>query len=140
MTTDAELIAEIKSWKGTRWIHGQCVKGVGVDCVRFVCAIGRYAGWVPKNYSVPVYEIDWALHNEVSMLESEIRKFADRIGSPFRPGDILLFIYGKCASHAGIYIGDNKMVHSYRGQGVVESSLSHYVKSFHSAWRPRKHK
>lgn len=136
MMTDAELIAEIKSWKGTRWIHGQCVKGVGVDCVRFICAIGRFAGWVPPNYSVPVYEIDWALHNEVSMLEQEIRKFCHRSSQPFKPGDILLYLYGKCASHAGIYIGDNKMVHSYRGQGVVESSLNHYEKSFHSAWRP----
>lgn len=137
MKTDSELITEIRSWKGTRWVHGQSLKGVGVDCVRFVCAIGRFAGWVPANYVVPVYEVDWALHNEVSILEAEISKFAAKIGKPFRIGDIFLFLYGKCASHAGICIGGESMVHSYRGQGVVESDLRHYWKDFHSAWRPR---
>lgn len=144
MMTDVELIAEIRSWKGTRWIHGQCVKGVGTDCVRFVCAIGKYAGWVAPDYKVPVYNQDWSLHNTATMLEDEVVKFCnliyrknDRNRPEFKVGDIFLFIYAKSASHAGIYIGENTIVHSYRGQGVVESSLRHYWKDFHSAWRPR---
>ena len=131
-----ELLAEIQSWKGTRWIHGQCLKGVGTDCVRFVCAIGKFAGWVEPDYKVPVYDIDWALHNKVSMLENEIQKFAVQVQQPYQIGDIFLFVYGQCTSHAGIYIGNNEMVHSYRGQGVIQSELRHYQKHFHSAWRP----
>jgi NlpC/P60 family putative phage cell wall peptidase len=133
---DTELIAEIKSWKGTKWIHGQCLKGVGTDCVRFVCAIGKFAGWVQSDYKVPLYDVDWALHNKVSMLVSEIQQFAVEIQKPYQVGDIFLFTYGQCASHAGIYIGNNEMVHSYRGMGVIQSELRHYWQHFHSAWRP----
>lgn len=130
------MTAEVESWIGTPWIHGQCLKGVGVDCVRFVSAIGRASGWVPADYHVPVYNQDWALHNTYSMLEAEIQKFLIRTTSnDFRVGDILLFVYGKCASHAGIYIGDDMMVHSYIRKGVIKSSLKHYRKFFHSAWR-----
>lgn len=134
---DTTLIAEIESWIGTRWIHGQCLKGIGVDCVRFVCAIGKFAGWVDKKYTVPVYNKDWALHNTATMLEDEVCKFCDKTIGPYQVGDIMLFIYARSASHAGIYIGGNKMVHSYQGGGVVKSDLKHYMKYLHSVWRPR---
>lgn len=136
MVDDQALKAEILSWQGTRWIHGQCLKGVGTDCVRFICAIGKFAGWIPEGYKVPVYHQDWALHNKVSMLETEIQKFAIKVQPPYQIGDIFLFVYGMCASHAGLHIGENEMVHSYRGKGVVRSPLTHYWRNFHSAWRP----
>ena len=134
---EKELLAEIESWQGTKWIHGQSLKGVGTDCVRFVCSIGKFAGWVEPDYKVPVYNQDWALHNNVSMLEIEIKKFAVVVDPPYQVGDIFLFVYGRCTSHAGIYVGDDKMVHSYMGQGVIKSPTRRYLSHFHSAWRPR---
>ena len=130
-----EIINEARSWIGTKWIHGQALKGVGTDCVHFLIAIAKTFNWIPQNYKPPVYNQDWALHNEESILLKELEKFCYKIESPFQVGDVLTFIFGKCVSHAGIYIGDNKMVHAYIRRGVVESSIEHYKKYFHSAWR-----
>jgi cell wall-associated NlpC family hydrolase len=68
-------------------------------------------------------------------LLEEVSKFGYEVKAPFQIGDILLFVYGKCVSHAGIYIGDDKMIHAYRRNGVVESSIKYYETKFHSAWR-----
>jgi NlpC/P60 family putative phage cell wall peptidase len=125
----------MESWLGTPWVHGQALKGVGTDCVRFIISVAKAADWIPQDYKPPVYNQDWALHNEVSILELEIQKFAYKVSPPFAVGDILLFVYGKCASHAGIYVGEGEMIHAYNRRGVVRSSLRHYTEKFHSAWR-----
>ena len=129
------LLQEIESWIGTPWIHGQSLKGVGTDCVRFICSIGKFAGWVAPDYIVPVYNQDWALHNTVSILETEIQKFARAVSRPYQIGDVFLFVYGKCASHAGFYIGKGNMIHAYQRRGVIKSPVRHYMNKFHSVWR-----
>ncbi len=53
-------------------------------------------------------------------------------------GDLVFFsLNGKHASHVGIYIGDNKFVHSSESRGVVISSMKeeYYRKSFVGARR-----
>ena len=35
------------------------------------------------------------------------------------PGDIVLYKFGRCFSHAGIVIAWPQIIHSYRGLGVV---------------------
>lgn len=46
------------------------------------------------------------------------------------PGDIVLGGYPNCAygrfSHAGLYIGDGKVIESYIDQGITVQSLDHY--------------
>lgn len=39
-----ELLAEAKSWVGTPYLHQACVKGVGVDCVNLIIAVGAATG------------------------------------------------------------------------------------------------
>jgi len=135
---DDRIVKEIESWIGTPWIHGQALKGVGTDCVRFIISVAKESEWIPKDYIPPMYNQDWALHNEISILEQEIQKFAFRVEPPFEVGDILLFVYGKCASHAGIYVGNDEMVHAYREAGVIKTPINHYIRKFHSAWRTKK--
>ena len=133
--TDKQIIDVLNSWKGTKWIHGQSLKGVGTDCIQFVISAAKELEWLPSDYQSIKYNKDWALHNEISVLEQEIAKFAIKVSSPFQVGDVLLFIYGKCASHAGFYIGNNMMIHAYQRGGIVRSSVRHYMNRFHSAWR-----
>lgn len=41
-----------------------------------------------------------------------------------RPGDLVFFRFGGKDSHAGIYLGDHRFVHSSSSTGVTESSLA----------------
>jgi hypothetical protein len=55
-----------------------------------------------------------------------------------RPGDLVFFnTFGKRISHAGIYLGDGKFVHSSSKRGVRISSMSdrYYVKRYITARR-----
>ena len=139
MITDEEIITEAESWLGTKWIHGQQLKGVGSDCVGFIISMAKQFDWVPKDYKSPVYNRDWALHNENSILLNEAKKFGPEVHPPFKVGDFLIFTYGRCASHIGIYIGNDQMIHADSGnQEIIKSYISHYKNRFHSAWRFRK--
>lgn len=141
----AAFIGEARDWLGTRWMHGVGVKAVGTDCVQYIVALGRRFGWVPQDYQPPVYARDWALHNHRSILLEELARFADRVNSQERaPGDILTFVHGKCASHAGIYLGAGRFIHAHVRHGVCEARLAdgsgrdgRWEERIHSVWRVR---
>lgn len=138
MITDEQIIAEARSWKGTKWMHGQCVKGVATDCIQYIVELGKRFGWVPEDYISPKYRVDWALHNNESIMKREIAKFCDPIANRrlAEVGDILLFKTGRCAAHAGIYIGPDRMVEASIRSGVQEASVKN-AKGFHSIWRAK---
>jgi len=134
--TDQQIIDVLNSWKGTKWIHGQSLKGVGTDCIQFVISAAKELEWLPSDYQSIKYNRDWALHNERSILLEEINKVCDEISlNEIQIGDLLIFKFGKCAGHSGFYIGNNKIIHSKIKAGVVEDVFD--VKNFHSAWRIR---
>ncbi len=133
MITDEQIIKETLSWKGTKWMHGQCVKGYRTDCIQFIIHIGQKFGWVPEEYKPPSYRID-----DASMLLREIAKFCDRVDNLrlAEVGDILVFKTTACASHAAIYIGPDRMVEAKVRGGVQEANIKQ-AQGFHSVWRAR---
>jgi len=136
--TDEQIIAEAKSWKGTKWMNCVAVKGYRVDCAYFIISLGKTFGWIPQEYIPPKYSQDYAMHNEESLLLKEVAKFCDPVDySDIKVGDILLFNYGKCASHTGIYIGDGMMTHCEIRNGVEEKPVERYKDKFNSVWRPK---
>lgn len=139
---ESEMIAEIRSWEGTKWVHGQAIKGRGTDCVQFLTKLGKTFGWVPEDYEMPVYNKDWALHNSQSVLKAELAKFCDPTSYPWKIGDILVFVFGLTASHAAIYIGDRLVVHAHIKKGVMCCKVEDLKDEkgryqFDSVWRPR---
>jgi NlpC/P60 family putative phage cell wall peptidase len=141
----AAMIAEAKSWTGTPWVHGVALKGVGTDCVQFIIALGRRSGWIPEGYRPPVYSRDWSLHNEHSLLLEELARFARPVErEKSAPGDVLAFRQGRCAGHAGLYLGEGRFIHAVVGQGIRESRLvdgsghgGSWLERLDSVWRPR---
>lgn len=134
---DVEIIKEARSWVKTPWIHGQCVKGYGTDCIQYIIAIGKKFGWVPNEYQPPRYRIDYAIHNDKSIMLVELGKFCERVDNLrlAEVGDVLVFKHGqRCAAHAGIYIGPDRMVEASIKGGVREASIKN-SKGFHSLWR-----
>lgn len=146
---DELVISEALSWEGTRYVHAQCVKGSGVDCVNIVIAVGKKFGWIPIDYKPPFYEKDWAIHNNRSVLKEEIAKFCDEVTISHEPsamilelltGDTVLMVSGQTASHAAIYLKDGLIIHaSLKRKKVVVSRLIDEIKDspIDSVWRHR---
>ena len=55
----------------------------------------------------------------LSYVKSKCRK----VRKP-RPGDFLLYQYGRCVSHGAVYIGDGRVVHAVVRQGVIMSDTN----------------
>ncbi|MGN7039478.1 NlpC/P60 family protein, partial [Neisseria sp. P0003.S003] len=36
-----------------------------------------------------------------------------------KPGDVVVWKFGRTFSHGAVYVGDNKIIHIYIGRGVV---------------------
>lgn len=138
MTKELEekLIQECHEWKGTKWAHCVALKGYKADCIQFIIVVFQNIGLIDKNFKTQKYQQDWALHNSHSVLMDEMTKHCLRVKlTDIRIGDVITFDYGKCTSHAALYIGAGKIVHSKIRQGVVESYLVDYDSIINSVWR-----
>jgi len=121
-TEDKELIIAIDEWFGTRYKWGGCSK-YGVDCSCFVKSIYRDVYGIRLNRtSRTMYYKDMTPISREELQE----------------GDILCFkIRSRRISHVGIYLKDNKFVHSSRSKGVMINGLDepYYKKRLFSCGR-----
>ena len=141
---DKEILAEILTWKGTRWRHMQAVKGEGVDCVQFPVMVAKNLGWVSDDYKTIKYSRDWATHNDFSVLTRELETLLEAVPlsgdvisctDDLRFGDVLALKMERCVGHLGMYIGNKQIVHVHIRRGVIIEPISLYAKQLHSAWR-----
>jgi len=130
--TDREIISNAREWVGTKWMHGACIKGYRVDCIQFIVAIAKQNGWLPLDYKTKPYNQDYALHNSASLIKKEIGEYCYKVDTP-QIGDVLLFTFGKCASHAGVYVGRDKIIHAHIKYGVIEDNVDY--SKLDSTWR-----
>lgn len=146
MITEKELIIkEINSWLGTPWKHGIALKGFGTDCIQFIVAVAKTLEWLPKDFETIKYKRDWALHNAHSILEEELGQYSSKVDisnidwnyldNTLQTGDTLAFVFGKCASHVGIYMEDGVMMHCYVQDKVRMDWVFKYRNRLSSVWR-----
>lgn len=114
------LYAEVSSWLGTRYRHGGTSRK-GVDCSGFTYLV------YSKMYGMKLPRSTDGLSK---MKMKNISK------NKLQAGDLVLFATTKNKkkiSHVGIYLKDNKFIHSSTSKGVIVSSLDEpYYKK---AWR-----
>ena len=87
------LRSVLLAWEGTPYSAGQACKGVGVDCVRFVCEVLRELGGLDK---IPLVDIpsDASMHSREGSIAA-MKKIMlaylpmERVGST-QPGDIVV--------------------------------------------------
>jgi cell wall-associated NlpC family hydrolase len=124
LTALARLRAELARWRGTPFRHAAAVRGGGVDCIHFVTETLIEIEALPASIrrAVPDYPRDWHVHQERELLLENIptRWFAPVCLDEIRSGDLLIFRFGKCASHAAL-IFDGNLWHSIVRLGVVTS-------------------
>jgi cell wall-associated NlpC family hydrolase len=98
----AAVVAEARSWLGTRYHHAADVKGRqgGVDCamllVRVYCDLGLVERFDPRPYTR-----DWFLHRNEERYLGFLLARSREVRTPLE-GDIVLFKVGRCFAHAGI--------------------------------------
>lgn len=121
MTNARELVCSIAlTWLGTPYHHHARIKGVGVDCVHLICAVTEAAGVAPP-IDPGWYERTWHLSRNEELYMHELDRWAQRTDEP-RPGDIVLFKYGRTYSHAGIMLPGGEVVHALN-RGVHRGSV-----------------
>lgn len=111
-------------WLGTPYrFAGNCEKGI--DC----------SGFVTRIYN-SVYNKNLGARNS-----AEIYNRMEKIDKDdLKEGDLVFFrIYRRRVSHIGLYLGNNKFIHSSTSKGVVVNDLNdnYYKRSFAGAGRIR---
>jgi NlpC/P60 family putative phage cell wall peptidase len=110
------VIAEAARWIGTPYHHQGRVLGAGVDCVTLLCEVYEAAGIIPHVDPTP-YPQDWHLHRDSERYLGGLMQYSREVDSP-RPGDVIVWKFGRCFSHAAILCDNDQIIHSYLGQGV----------------------
>jgi NlpC/P60 family putative phage cell wall peptidase len=123
--TRATIVAEARSWIGTRYLHQASLKGVGCDCLGLVRGVWRHCiGDEPE--APPPYAPDWAEATGAEALaDAALRHLLPIACSDFAAGDVLLFRWrdGCVAKHAAIATAGDRMVHAHDGAAVCEVAL-----------------
>lgn len=112
----ARVIAEAMRWLGTEYHHQGRILGVGVDCATLLCEVYEAAGVIPHVDPTP-YPADWHLHRDGERYLGWLERYATLTEYP-QPGDVAVWRFGRCFSHAAILCDNDTIVHSYIGQGV----------------------
>lgn len=112
-------VVEALTWLGTPYHHQGRVKGVGTDCGMLLCEVYHECGLIPFVDPRP-YPADWHLHQMEQKYLQWIKTYCDEVTDP-QPGDIVLYHFGKCVSHAGIVVEWPTIIHAYLNQGVILS-------------------
>jgi NlpC/P60 family putative phage cell wall peptidase len=110
----ATIVAEARTWLGTPYHHAAKIKGVGVDCLTLLIGVYENVGLIPPT-TVEHYPIDWNLHRDAERYREGVQRFAHRIPGPPRPGDVVLWQFGRCFSHGAIVIEWPVVIHAHMG-------------------------
>lgn len=116
------VIGEAKSWVGTPYRQQGAQKGVAVDCSMLLVRCFVDAG-ILEEFDPRPYPPDWYLHKS----EERYLHWMDTVGvetdNP-KPGDIILFKFGRCFSHSGIISRPGYIIHAFAKLRVcVETEL-----------------
>jgi NlpC/P60 family putative phage cell wall peptidase len=123
LETRAAIVAEAKSWIGTPYHEFARVKGAGVDCAQLPIAVYHACGIIPNLN--PAYSQQWMLHRDEELYLGEIRRFAREIPlESAKPGDLIVWKFGRVYSHSAIVIELPRVIHAViRGRAVIEANI-----------------
>ena len=118
-----KVLEEAKSWVGTPHVHHTLVKGLGADCGLFIIGVYSNIGLI-KEDKPEFYPEDWAFHKPVGdMFETIVKRYCVEIKEEeLRPGDLILYQFGKCLSHGSLLVDNEYVIHSEKPIGVTMSN------------------
>jgi cell wall-associated NlpC family hydrolase len=122
--TRAAIVAEALEWEGTPYMPHAKIKGVGVDCAMLPAAIYAEIGLIPEL--APEYPTDWMMHRDEERFLGFVTPYAREIEeSEARPGDLVIWRFGRTFSHSAIIIDAPVVLHAVvRGAAVVRADMN----------------
>ncbi len=116
----AAIVAEAMSWIGTPYVECGDIKGPqgAVDCGMLLVRVFVDLGFAPPFDPRP-YKPDWHLHRTAALYVAWLEKYSHKTNIG-RLGDIAMYKYGRHASHGGIIVSDDLIVHAHKTARQVE--------------------
>jgi cell wall-associated NlpC family hydrolase len=130
----AAVVAEARRWIGTPFHNCADIRGVGVDCGMLIVRVFVDTGLCPPFDPRP-YPPDWHLHRGQERYLGFVFDHCAEVDAP-KPGDVVVFRYGRCYSHGGIVTSGSPLtfVHAFwPARTVLEEDLSRNVQLSHPA-------
>lgn len=116
---------EACGWLRTPYHPNARIKGVGVDCAQFPAAVYEAAGLIP--HVEPKYDRGWHLHRDQELYAEFVMQFAREIPTDSaRPGDLMLWRFGRAFSHGGILLPEGQVAHACIGIGVTIDAVDQH--------------
>jgi NlpC/P60 family putative phage cell wall peptidase len=115
------VIAEARTWLGTPFHNGAKIKGAGVDCAMLIEAVFVAVGIIEETYPGR-YSSQWHLHRDEERYLAWANHLAVEVDRP-QPGDVAIWKFGRCYSHAGLIIDSERVLHAYADNHAVEIDL-----------------
>lgn len=120
-TMRQRIVAEARSWHLTPYHHMARIKGVGVDCLQILIGVYAAVGLVPDDIDPGYYPNDWMLHRSEERYLEGVSRYAHELpdGSEAKPGDFVVYLFGRCYSHSAIVLEPGLYVHALVNQRVL---------------------
>ncbi len=123
METERKKITDIaRTWLKTPYHSNAMIKGIGCDCLTILAGVFDEAGLVIKP-PIPKYSPQFMLNRSDELYMSGLLEYTKEVSDPL-PGDIAMWKFGRCFSHAGIVIRWPIIIHAYVGRTVQEEDVS----------------
>lgn len=124
MTDGQKIATAALKWLGTPHVNMAKVRGRGVDCGMLLIAATEDAGLIDKDsVAIKPYSNMWHLSHAEEWFKRYVTRYCDEVQTQ-EVGDFLLYQYGRCVSHGGIYIGNGIICHAVVNQGVILSNIN----------------
>jgi NlpC/P60 family putative phage cell wall peptidase len=120
-----QVVAEARKWIGTPYHCQADIRGAGVDCIMLIVRAFVDAG-ICAPFDPRPYSDEWFLHRSDEHYVDGVLERCTEVQSA-RPGDIMIFRWGRCYSHGGIVTVANPLtiVHAYApARRVVEEAVA----------------
>lgn len=135
MTVRDQVLQEAGSWLSTPYHHQGRIKGAGVDCAMLLVEVYHACGLIP-NIDPRPYPPDWHFHRDEERYLGWVNQYAWPVDVP-QPGDIAVFQFGRCVSHAAIVVDWPNIIHAYVQEGCVladatQGHMAGRVRGFYS--------
>jgi len=130
------LVKEARRWNATRFHHRAAKLGHGVDCAHLLLEAHVGAG-LAERIKIDFYPCDWHMHRDEEKFLGYVERLLNRVDPEdgearlderpdfyARPGNVLLWRYGRTFSHGAIVTEWPRIIHaSFPAQCVLEESV-----------------
>lgn len=117
----ARVIQIAKSCLGTPYKNCSMIKGKGLDCLTLLAVVYQEAGLI-SNVKIPHYSPDFMKHRGTELYLQGLLGYTHEVEKAL-PGDIALWKFGRCFSHAAIVVEWPVIIHAHISRNCMMEDI-----------------